>query len=104
MILVNEKVKHIIFGVGIITEVKDNKISVKFEEKIGNKTFLYPDAFEKFLEAADLEVENSILDELHKKQEQLEMERLERACIYTELEEKAIKSTTTRRRTAKNKA
>jgi hypothetical protein len=108
MILVNEKVEHIKFGVGIITDEKDNKIWVQFPEETGNKIFLYPDAFEKFLKASNPTVENDVLGELQRKQEQLEQERLEREHEAAELEEKRAKLAPVKKkpvsRTTKKKA
>ncbi|MHC1719942.1 MAG: hypothetical protein AB9844_04455 [Clostridiaceae bacterium] len=78
MILVNEKVEHISYGFGVVTEVADNKISVKFQENIGGKIFQYPDAFEKFIKALNPAVESSVLEDLHAKQELHKLERLHR--------------------------
>lgn len=77
MIIINEKVQHISFGIGVITDAKDNKIWVQFEEKFGIKIFQYPEAFEKFLKAVNSITEDNVLEELHVRQEQLEMERKE---------------------------
>ena len=74
MIIVNEKVEHIEFGSGVITEVRDNKIWVQFQDKIGTKIFLYPEAFEKFLKAINPAVENNVMEEWSRKQEQIELE------------------------------
>jgi len=78
MNLVNEKVEHINFGIGVITEEKDHKIWVQFEEKSIEKIFIYPDAFEKFLKAENPIVEKNVLEELHRKLDQMEIERKEK--------------------------
>lgn len=93
MILVNESVEHVIFGSGVITEVNDNKIWVKFQDGIGIKVFLYPDVFEKFLKALNPSVESNVLEEWHRKQEQIELdqERKEKEWVAAELEEKKAK-------------
>jgi hypothetical protein len=93
MIIVNESVEHVIFGSGVITEVNDNKIWVKFQDAIGIKVFLYPDEFEKFLKALNPSVEDNVLEEWHRKQEQIELdlERKEKECEAAELEEKKAK-------------
>lgn len=58
MVFENLHVKHKTFGLGTIV-LKDGKyIKVKFE--IGEKNFVYPDAFEKFLTLED----GSITDEI----------------------------------------
>jgi hypothetical protein len=73
VIQVNEKVDHINFGLGVIKEVKENKIWVQFEEEIRTRIFLYPDGFEKFLKAVNPKAENDVLQELHIRQEQFAM-------------------------------
>jgi hypothetical protein len=88
MTLVNEKVEHINFGLGVITDENDHKIWVQFQEDIGEKIFQYPEAFEKFLKAANSAVENNVLEELHRKQEQIELERKEKERAAAELKEK----------------
>lgn len=103
MNIVNERVEHIEFGTGVVTEQKDLKIWVEFQNSIGTKMFLYPEAFGKFLKAVNPEVENVVLEELHRKQEQIELEiakkekerqaaRLEEQRVELELKKK--KSTT----------
>jgi hypothetical protein len=108
MILVNEKVEHISYGIGVVTEEEGNKILVQFKEDIGSKTFLYPDAFERFLKVVNPNVESSVLEELHAKlQQKQELERLERERESTEREERRVKPTSTRKRaprTVKQKA
>lgn len=93
MIIVNERVEHIKFGFGVITEVKDHRIWVQFKDMIGTKVFLYPEAFEKFLKAVNPTVENNVLEEWYRKQEQieLEMERKEKEREAAELEAKNVK-------------
>lgn len=98
MILVNEKVEHISYGFGVVTEEEENRISVEFEEGTGSKDFIYPDAFEKFLKAVNPEVENSVIEELHVKHQELEFERLERKREAEELEEKRLRQATTKKR------
>lgn len=102
MIIVNERVEHIKFGFGVITEVKDHRIWVQFQDMIGTKAFLYPEAFEKFMKAVNPEVENNILEEWHNKQEQIELE-LERKEIErenAELEEKKSKLQLTKKKSS----
>ena len=91
MTIINESVEHIVFGFGVITEVEDNKIWVQFQDEIGTKVFLYPEAFEKFLKAVNVAVESNILKECHRKQEQIEEERKEKERAAIELEEKKPK-------------
>lgn len=105
MTIINEKVKHSKFGVGVITEVKEQKISVQFEDNVGTKAFLYPEAFENFLKAENPIVENNALDELSAKQDQIEIERKEKERIANEMEEtlksQSVKKKPTKRITKK---
>lgn len=91
MNLLQEKVKHNAFGLGVITELKGNKICVEFHEEVGSKMFLYPEAFETFLKAMDTTVESDILKELHTKQQQIEHELQEKQREADELREKMKK-------------
>jgi hypothetical protein len=85
MILVNEKVDHVNFGLGVIKKVKEHKIWIQFEDELRTRIFLYPEGFEKFLKAVNPKSENEILEELHIRQEQLEMERKEQERKAAEL-------------------
>lgn len=49
MKLINERVKHQAFGQGIIMDMTDDSVTVKFETIELAKTFVYPDALETFL-------------------------------------------------------
>lgn len=60
--LLNSKVKHKAFGVGVITEVSGNYLTIKFAEK--ESKFIYPDAFEKFIVADDASLQTEILEEI----------------------------------------
>lgn len=91
MPLKNEKVQHTNFGVGVITEEKDYIIWVQFQENIGVKAFVYPDAFEKFLKATNEAVQSTVMEDLHKKLEQLEVKRKEKEREAIELEERLKK-------------
>lgn len=56
--MVGIKVKHNIFGVGTVLALDGNIITVEFSA--GKKKFVYPDAFEKFIEAEDQELQSKI--------------------------------------------
>ncbi len=51
MQLVGQPVKHISFGKGIITDLSSDMVTVHFSQ--GEKKFLYPDAFSRFLTLKD---------------------------------------------------
>ena len=57
--MIGTKVKHSVFGSGIITEFDGSYITVEFATKTSK--FIYPDAFEKFIQAEDEEIQKSIL-------------------------------------------
>ncbi|MFQ9701790.1 MAG: hypothetical protein ACLR0U_04245 [Enterocloster clostridioformis] len=62
MNLMNCSVKHISWGIGTVTEQKDNYIKIIFG--VGEKQFVYPDAFEKFLKCEDTNMQSQIEEEL----------------------------------------
>lgn len=63
MELIGLKVKHAVFGAGVITEMEGNYITVKFAAK--TTKFVYPDAFEKFIKAEDSVLRQAIMDEIN---------------------------------------
>jgi len=63
MELIGLKVKHTVFGSGVITEMKGNYITVEFAAK--TTKFVYPDAFEKFIKAEDSVLQQAIVDEIN---------------------------------------
>ena len=63
MELLNSKIKHIRFGVGTITQTIGSRITVTFPGDIV-KEFVYPTAFEKFIQAEDPGVQASILADI----------------------------------------
>jgi len=67
MKLLNEKVKHKIFGDGVVTGVSPKRIEVSFPESNEVKLFQYPDSFEKYLKIADKTKQKDILTELKEK-------------------------------------
>ena len=65
MNLINLKVKNKALGDGVITEVIDNYIIVKFLNTEKTSKFVYPDAFEKFLVAEDEKMQTEIIKDLN---------------------------------------
>jgi hypothetical protein len=98
MILVNERVEHISYGIGVVTEEKDNKIWVQFKDEAETKAFLYPDAFERFLKAVNAELENNVLEQLRKKKEEMELIRMEKERKEAELLANMISATKGRKK------
>ena len=62
MVLENLEVLHVKFGKGVILSKNDKYITVGFDTC--QKTFVYPDAFEKFLTLADGTVSEDIKQEI----------------------------------------
>lgn len=66
MELLNLKVKHKAFGTGIVMQVSDNYLTIKFATK--QSKFIYPDSFEKFIVAEDASIQAAIMLEVKAKQ------------------------------------
>lgn len=89
MDLVNKRVKHKTLGVGKITAHAGQLITVEFAERTSR--FSYPDAFEKFIEAEDPEIQSAILVSINdakeaaaqKRQTEKAAEEQRRAAIAT---------------------
>lgn len=82
MNLANERVKHRQFGEGQVVENTEDRITVQFGKQIGLKSFIFPDAFEKFLLIDKLVVQHEIHKIHEQKLEQerkLQQERMEKA-------------------------
>lgn len=58
MLLVNDRVKHLSFGIGTVVECQGKYMRIKFGA--AEKTFVYPDAFERFLTLEDGSVSDEI--------------------------------------------
>lgn len=71
--LLNTSVVHKAFGEGIVTEIEDNYITIRFASK--KSKFNFPDAFEKFLIAKDESVQASILDAIAVEKQAMEEQR-----------------------------
>lgn len=94
MELLNLKVKHKKFGTGTIISSEDNKIIVHFPDINSEKKFVYPDAFEKFLQIDEQSAESTQQDfakmqeqirekqeEKRKQEEQARIKRLEEELL-----------------------
>ena len=73
MNLIGIKVKHAVFGTGVIIEKSDNNIVVEFAVK--TTKFVYPDAFEKFINAEDADIQQTIIDGIHAAKSATEQKR-----------------------------
>ncbi|AWK50235.1 hypothetical protein DIC82_03785 [Clostridium beijerinckii] len=93
--LLNKKVIHEKFGIGVIINAGDEKIIVKFDKLAENKKFEYPNGFECFLKFENKLLQESMLKQLRDKRERdaiekvkirLEYERQHEECKKEELE------------------
>ena len=57
--LMNEKIRHKIWGTGVVTEQKRTCIKIEFD--MGVKAFEFPAAFEHFLVAENDEVQQELI-------------------------------------------
>jgi hypothetical protein len=76
--LVNEKIEHIKFGKGTIVSEDKVSITIDFGQGLGIKSFLFPEAFEKFLKLENNTLQEECLDFVMKKKEALEQEAFEK--------------------------
>ncbi|MGE4485100.1 MAG: hypothetical protein AB7C97_08325 [Oscillospiraceae bacterium] len=78
MNLMNEQVRHHQFGIGTITGQTTTTVKVEFCQQQGVKNFLYPSAFESFLELCGPASQALMNDELRQSREQIEAARKKR--------------------------
>ncbi len=62
MVLDNLSVRHKAFGIGTVISTQGKYMTVRFES--GDKNFIYPDSFEKFLTLADGTISEEIARDL----------------------------------------
>ena len=98
--LLNLKVRHKVWGIGIITNISNNYLTVKFAIK--ESKFVYPDAFEKFIVADEDSVQAEIIEEINNKKLTTEIQRQTAEEVHkTEIKSRLVGKNTTS--TAKNK-
>lgn len=78
MELLNLKVRHKKFGEGVIVSNDNDKVIVHFPGINSDKKFVYPDAFEKFLQIDDKCVEEAAKQDIAKMQEEMKERQEER--------------------------
>lgn len=74
MNLINKEITHKVFGKGDIVDQDDSFITIDFNE--GTKTFVYPDAFGKFITLKDQDTARSLKKIISKRE--MELEELEK--------------------------
>lgn len=84
MNLISKRVKHTTFGEGVITNLQDNHIHVKFPAYEEDKVFNYPLCFQTFLSLLDTDavcvIEAALTEAVLKEREREERERQEEAA------------------------
>ncbi len=80
MISLNAEVRHTTFGIGYVVDLQGKYMRIKFASV--EKTFVYPDAFEKYLTLSDGTVSNEILEDIR------EMNKQKQAIIGKKVEER----------------
>lgn len=86
MNVINELIHHQQFGSGKVTNQTMNIVTVKFRGEYGVKKFVYPNAFESYLELCNPNVKHEMNDVLLENLKQEELERLQ----HIEEEERRI--------------
>lgn len=81
---VNEQIYHTGYGHGIVVSHIDGRISVLFSEAIGEKSFLYPEAFERYLKTANPSFQEQAAADLQLKREQLAAEKIRQEQLRIE--------------------
>lgn len=56
----SSKVTHVIWGSGNVVAIDGKYIHVDFEGEIGLRMFVYPDAFDRYLEYQDAELQSEV--------------------------------------------
>ena len=95
-------VRHIRYGAGTVLRCENGMIAVSFPDA-GEKQFVFPDAFEKFLRAENPEQAAAIAEQIiFKKAEddarRREQEELHRALAASRAAAKTAKSSTSRKK------
>lgn len=72
MNLINQKVNHRLFESGTVVSQSETTVTVEFCDKVGTKKFIYPSAFESFLELSNTAAKAEMDDELRQIRECLE--------------------------------
>ena len=75
--MINEHVIHKKFGEGVIIGVEGLYIRVKFETYEGLKTFVYPEAFERFIAFRNPIQQDEVLGLIAEKKKRLKYEQIQ---------------------------
>ncbi len=84
-----QTVHHSNFGTGTITTLDGKYLTVDFGAEVGEKTFVYPDAFAKFLTYNDEDEQRKVSELVREKQERLTAEAAEKEAAAKKAAERA---------------
>ncbi|WP_019912575.1 hypothetical protein [Paenibacillus sp. HW567] len=84
MNLIKKQVSHVRFGSGTVSSNDGGRITVVFSGGAGEKSFLYPEAFEHHLSISDPNLHEEIMKDLQMKSEQAAAEKLRQEQHYIE--------------------
>lgn len=101
MNIVNEQIRHILFGDGKVICQEADILSIQFLEQDGVKKFLYPDAFKEYLKLHNSKIEMCVLMELRDKQARIEEEKLKKQQEYEETFKRKVSEKSKRAATKK---
>ena len=91
MKLEHSSVRHVRYGVGTVLRCENAMITVEFAE-IGEKQFVFPDVFERFLKAEDPALAAEITEQIILKKAEQDAVRREQEALHKALA--AAKATT----------
>ena len=80
MDLTNELVEHTVFGTGRVISHDDTRITIEFSKETGEKRFLYPDAFAKYLNMCNPATAQNVLADLTAKTKQIKAQQRTEEC------------------------
>lgn len=75
MKIISQKVNHLQFGEGVVTEQTEDHVRVQFAEQFGMKKFLYPAAFERYLTLSSEKLRGQMAAEVCAYREQILVDR-----------------------------
>jgi hypothetical protein len=83
----NCAITHTSFGPGCVLAADDHHITIRFsDENRTEKTFLYPDAFERFLTLTDEAKQQQAMSDFAEKKTALQKEQRERAAHFHQMD------------------
>lgn len=90
MQLTGQEVTHIVLGTGRIVKQEESRIEVLFAGSSEQKTFVYPDVFERYLSMCNPDCQQSVLTDMQqvKKEREERQQLLEQQRAEEEAEKK----------------